>query len=182
MDYDIALPHFGSVILTHRWNGTVRGLDAFPRNDWPVVVVTFFAFRIMVGLGILMLALGLASLWLRLRGHLYDRRWFRWLAVAMGPAGFVAILAGWTTTETGRQPWVVYNLMRTSAAVSAISVEEVATSFAVISVIYLIVFGSGIRYLLAMMSRPPETGEPLPSPETSPTSRGLLALPMRKRG
>lgn len=163
MDDDLAVPHLGSVILTHEWNGSIQGLDAFPRADWPVVVATFFAFRIMVGLGLLMFSIGLASLWLRFRGRLYETRWFHLIVTYAGPAGFAAIVAGWTTTETGRQPWVVQGLLRTAAAVSPVTLPEVATSFAVILVIYTFVFGTGICYLLGMMSKPPEAGEPLPS-------------------
>jgi cytochrome bd ubiquinol oxidase subunit I len=167
MDDNIAVPHIGSLILTHEWNGTIQGLNAFPRNDWPVVVVTFFAFRIMVGLGMLMFATGLLSLWLRLRRQLYAARWFHWLATAMGPAGFIAIVAGWTTTETGRQPWTVTGLLRTADSVSPISLGEVATSFVVIFLIYSVVFGAGIRYLLGMMGKPPVPGE-APPPHDKP--------------
>jgi cytochrome bd ubiquinol oxidase subunit I len=163
MDDDVAIPHLGSVILTHKWNGAIRGLDAFPRDEWPVVVVTFFAFRIMVGLGLLMLAIGLASLWLRHRGKLYNARWFHQIAMYAGPAGFVAIIAGWTTTETGRQPWVVQGLLRTANSASPVTLPEIATSFVVILAVYGFVFGVGIHYLLAMMRQPPGSGEPLPT-------------------
>lgn len=176
MDDDIAVPHLGSVILTHEWDGAIRGLDAFPRADWPVVVVTFFAFRIMVGLGLLMFAIGLTSLWLRFRRRLYETGWFHRIAMFAGPAGFVAIVSGWTTTETGRQPWVVQGLLRTANAVSPVPLQEVAISFAVILVIYTLVFGSGIRYLLNMMSKTPETAEPPPSGDTLLRTYGKAVL------
>ena len=176
MDDDIAVPHLGSVILTHEWDGQIKGLDAFPRNNWPVVVVTFFAFRIMVGLGMAMFALGLLSLWLRLRRRLYDTDWFHRAALLMGPAGFIAIVAGWTTTETGRQPWVVQGLLRTADAVSPVTLPEVATSFAVIIVIYAFIFGTGVRYLLSMMSKPPEAGEAPPSGDAPLRSYGKAVL------
>jgi cytochrome d ubiquinol oxidase subunit I len=178
MDDSIAIPHVGSMILTHEWNGTVKGLNDFPRNDWPVVDVTFYTFRIMVGLGMLMALVGLLSLWLRLRGVLYDAAWFHRLAVAMGPAGFVAIVAGWTTTETGRQPWTVEGLLRTTDSVSPLTAHEVATSFIVIVVIYGIVFSSGIHYLLRMMAAAPEPGETPPQDDPSlrnPGRHGLIA-------
>jgi cytochrome d ubiquinol oxidase subunit I len=171
MKYNVAVPHLGSLILTHQWNGTIKGLNDFPRDDWPVVVVTFFAFRVMVGLGMLMLLTGLLSLWLRLRKSLYTTRWFLWLATAMAPAGFIAIVAGWTTTETGRQPWTVTGLLRTADSVSPISLGAVATSFVVIFLIYTIVFGAGIRYLLGMMAKPPMAGEP-PPPQDQPVRTG----------
>lgn len=176
MDYNIAVPHLGSVILTHEWNGQIQGLNAFPRNNWPVVIVTFFAFRIMVGLGMAMFALGLLSLWLRWRRRLYDTGWFHRAALLLGPAGFAAIVAGWTTTETGRQPWVVQGLLRTADAVSPVTLSEVATSFAVILVIYTLIFGIGIHYLLSMMSKPPEAGEPPPSGHAPLRSYGKAVL------
>ena len=116
--YAVEIPHLGSVILTHTWDGQFRGLADFPANDRPDSTVVFWTFRIMVGLAFLMLALGLWSLWLRLRGDLYDLRLFLRFALLMGPSGILAILAGWFTTEIGRQPWVVYGVMRTSDAVS----------------------------------------------------------------
>jgi len=176
MEYNIAIPHVGSFILTHEWNGAIKGLDAFPRDDWPVVVVTFFAFRIMVGLGMLMFATGLVSLWLRLRHQLYTARWFHWLATAMAPAGFIAILAGWTTTETGRQPWTVTGLLRTADSVSPITLSEVATSFVVILLIYTVVFGAGFRYLLGMMASPPGPGEAPPSTDQPMRTAGKNVL------
>jgi cytochrome d ubiquinol oxidase subunit I len=180
----LAIPHLGSLILTHQWDGTIKGLNDFPRNDWPVVVVTFFAFRIMVGLGMLMFATGLLSLWLRLRRRLYTARWFLWLATAMAPAGFIAIVAGWTTTETGRQPWTVTGLLRTADSVSPLSLGEVATSFVVIFLIYTVVFGAGIRYLLGMMAVPPMAGEPPPSADKPLRSAGrqVLAEPQLQAG
>jgi cytochrome d ubiquinol oxidase subunit I len=171
MQDNIAIPHVGSLILTHDWNGTIKGLNDFPRNDWPVVVVTFFAFRIMVGLGMAMFATGLLSLWLRARKQLFTTRWFLWLATAMAPAGFIAIVAGWTTTETGRQPWTVTGLLRTADSVSPLSLGEVATSFVVIFLIYTVVFGAGIRYLLGMMAKPPVPGE-TPPPRDVPVRTG----------
>jgi cytochrome d ubiquinol oxidase subunit I len=176
MDYDIAIPHLGSVILTHAWNGKIKGLNDFPRNDWPVVDVTFYAFRIMVGLGMMMFLVGLLSLGLRVRHKLYDAAWFHRLAVAMGPAGLIAIIAGWTTTETGRQPWTVQGLLRTAESVSPLTLHEIATSFIVIVVIYGIVFGSGIHYLLRMMATAPVPGEP-PHDDQPLRSHGLLAKP-----
>jgi cytochrome d ubiquinol oxidase subunit I len=180
MDYDIAIPHLGSLIITHAWNGTIKGLNSFPRNDWPVVDVTFFAFRIMVGLGMLMLLVGLLSIWLRLRGKLYDTPWFQRLSVLMGPAGFLAIIVGWTTTETGRQPWTVQGLLRTTDSVSPITLHEVESSFAVIVVVYLLVIGSGIRYLLKMWATAPEPGEAPPhddAPLRSHGRHGLISTP-----
>jgi cytochrome d ubiquinol oxidase subunit I len=175
MDYAIAIPHLGSVLLVHDWNGVIKGLNAFPRDEWPVVAVTFFAFRVMVGLGILMFLAGLLSLWLRWRGTLFAAAWFHGCVVVMSPAGFLAIIAGWTTTETGRQPWTVQGLLRTAESVSPVTWSEVATSFVAIIVIYLIVFGVGISYLLRMMATAPEPGETPPADDAPLRSHGLVA-------
>ena len=116
----------------------------------------------MVGLGMLMFLVGLVSLYLRWRRTLHDTTWFHWFVAVMSPAGFLAIIAGWTTTETGRQPWTVQGLLRTADSISPVTQPEVATSFAVIVVIYLIVFGTGIGYLLRMMATAPDPGEAPP--------------------
>jgi cytochrome d ubiquinol oxidase subunit I len=172
--YDVAIPHLGSLILTHSWNGVVKGLDAWPKDQWPVVSVEFFTFRIMVGLGFAMAGLGLLSLWLRYRRRLYETRWFHWLCTVMAPAGFIAIVMGWTTTETGRQPWTVYGMVTTAQSVSPITLPEVITSFAVIIVIYTLVFGSGILYVLKMMAKAPERDEPSLQGDAPLRSHGLV--------
>ena len=163
-EYMLALPHLGSLILTHAWNGRVQGLKAFPPADRPDAPVVFWAFRIMVGLGLLMAAVGLASLALRRGGRLFRARWLQWIVVAMAPSGFVALLAGWTVTEVGRQPFTVYGLMRTADSVSPIALPGIATSLAAFAVVYFIVYGSGFVYLLAMLRRPPVPAEPGPHP------------------
>ncbi len=172
--YDVAIPHLGSLILTHHWNGIVKGLDAWPKDQWPVVDVEFFSFRIMVALGFAMFGLGLLSLWLRYKRTLYETRWFHVLTMAMAPAGFIDIVMGWTTTETGRQPWTVYGLLTTAQSASPITLPEVITSFAVIIVIYTLVFGSGIIYVLKMMAKEPELNESFPSDEALLRSHGLV--------
>ncbi|WP_163479403.1 cytochrome ubiquinol oxidase subunit I, partial [Escherichia coli] len=87
-------------------------------EDRPNSTIIFWSFRVMVGLGVLMVTLSLIALWLRKRGKLYETSWFHKFAVVMGPAGYVAMLAGWITTEVGRQPWVVYGIMRTKDGLS----------------------------------------------------------------
>jgi cytochrome d ubiquinol oxidase subunit I len=116
--YEIAVPDLGSLILTHELNGTIHGLKDWPADQRPPVAIPFFAFRVMVGLGMIMLATALASLWLRARGRLFDADWFLRLCTLVSPLGFVAVLAGWVTTEVGRQPWTVYGLPRTADSVS----------------------------------------------------------------
>jgi cytochrome bd-type quinol oxidase subunit 2 len=106
------VPYLGSLILTHSLDGEIKGLKEFKPEDRPPVAIPFFAFRIMVGIGFLMLAVVAVSWWLRYRRRLFDSPWFLSLCTAMGPLGFVAVLAGWTTTEVGRQPWTVYGMLR----------------------------------------------------------------------
>src|SRR5256885_4518564 len=121
VDYAVEVPKLGSLILKHSLDAPLAGLDSVPRENWPPVPITFWSFRIMVGMGFLMLALGLFSLWTRWRGILYEMRLLHVFALAMGPAGFIAVLAGWITTETGRQPFTVYGLLRTPASPSPLA-------------------------------------------------------------
>lgn len=114
----------------------------------------------MVGIGVLMVAAGVWSLWLRLRTRLYDAPWFLRATVAMGPAGFIAVLAGWITTEVGRQPYTVQGLLRTADSVSAIAAPAVAASLLAFIFVYFLVFGAGTFYLLRLMARPPQLDEP----------------------
>lgn len=116
--YALEVPWLGSLILTHSLTKQIPALKSFPPADSPNSLIVFWSFRIMVGLGLLMIAQGALSLWLRYRKRLFVSRPFLWFALLMGPSGLVAILAGWFTTEIGRQPWVVYGVQRTRAAVS----------------------------------------------------------------
>ncbi len=173
----IAIPHLGALILTHQWNGTVRGLDSFPRKDWPPAPWIFWSFRLMVAIGFLMVGLGWWSLWARWRGRLFASPRLLTAALAMAPSGFLAVLAGWTTTEVGRQPFTVYGLLRTSASVSPIGLPGVATSLAAFAVVYFIVFGVGFRYVLRLMARPPTVGESGPESGVPIRSAGITPAP-----
>jgi cytochrome d ubiquinol oxidase subunit I len=156
----IEIPYLGSLILVHDPMGEVRGLKDFPPEDRPTnVPLVFWSFRIMVAMGLLMVALGVVSLWLRWRGRLTDTPWFLRFAVAMGPSGLIAVTFGWITTEAGRQPFTVYGLLRTADSVSPIAAPAVATSLAMFIVVYFVVFGAGIWYILKLMSKPPEPHE-----------------------
>ncbi|BAJ81632.1 MULTISPECIES: cytochrome ubiquinol oxidase subunit I [Acidiphilium] len=158
--YDVKIPDLGSLIITHKLHGVVQGLDAFPKSDWPVLIPTFWGFRVMVGLWSLMLLLALGALALRRGGRLYENAWFKRFAVAMGPAGFLTIIAGWVVTETGRQPWTVYGVLRTVQSASPLTLGEIVWSFGIIIVLYTLVFGVGIRYVLGLMAHEPTVGEP----------------------
>ncbi|MCA8928183.1 MAG: cytochrome ubiquinol oxidase subunit I [Alphaproteobacteria bacterium] len=158
--YEIALPYLGSLILKHDPFAPLPGLTDFPKADWPPVVIVFWSFRIMVALGFAMLAIGLWSAVARYRSRLYDSAWLHRAAVAMGPSGLVAVIAGWVTTEVGRQPFTVYGLLRTSESASPLAAPAVATSLIAFVVVYCCVFGLGIYYILRLMAKPPQRGEP----------------------
>lgn len=181
-DFAIELPRIGSLILTHTWDGQIKGLKDFPRADRPNARILFFTFRVMVGLGTAMIALALWGLWLRRGGALFARRGFLRAVLVMGPSGLIAILAGWYTTEIGRQPWVVYGLMRTSDAVSAHGAGSVALTLALFVVVYAFVFGIAIAYLFRLMRVGPVAFDGAHAPHGGPgqqhtPSRPLSAAP-----
>jgi cytochrome d ubiquinol oxidase subunit I len=157
--YALSVPRLGSLILTHTWSGEIRGLKEFAPKDRPDSTILFWSFRIMVGMGLLMLLLGVLGLVLRLRNKLYDMRWFLRFTLAMGPSGLIALLAGWITTEVGRQPWVVYGVLRTADAVSPLSSQQVGTSLLMFIIVYFLVFGTGIYYMLKLMAKGPDVGD-----------------------
>ncbi len=175
--YEVAIPNLASLILTHQWDGEVKGLTAWPEDERPPVAPVFWSFRVMVAIGVLMLAVGAISLWLRWRGRLYDTPWFLRLVQYCMPVGFVAILAGWFTTEIGRQPWVVYGLMRTGNAVSpAIGGVEVLVSLIAFVAAYAFIFGFGIYYLVKLVRKGPD---PAPGPDVSEgTPMRPLSMPV----
>ncbi len=174
----VEIPYLGSIILVHDPEGEVRGLKDFPPGDRPTnVPLVFFSFRIMVGLGLLMIALGLGSLWLRFRRRLYDTPWFLRAAIAMGPSGLLAVTFGWITTEAGRQPFTVYGLLRTADSVSPIAAPAVATSLVLFIVVYCVVFGAGIWYLLKLMAKPPEPHEAGPRVGERIRTAGITPAP-----
>lgn len=154
--YAIGIPNLGSLIMTHTLDGEVKGLKEFAPEDRPNSTVVFWSFRIMVGMGMLMILLAVMALFLRKGGKLYENKWLHRFAFAMGPSGFIALLAGWFTTEVGRQPWVVYGVMRTKDALSPVSAEQVGLTLIIFVVVYCIVFGIGIYYMLKLMHKGPQ--------------------------
>ena len=153
--YEVGIPGLSALILTHEWDGETPGLKDVPKEDRPPVAIVFWSFRIMVAIGMLMALVGAVSLYLRWRGTLYDARLFQRLALLMGPAGFIAVLAGWVTTEVGRQPYTVYGLLRTAESVAPIDAPAVAASLLAFIVVYFLLFGAGTLYILKMMNRAP---------------------------
>ncbi|HLZ02136.1 MAG TPA: cytochrome ubiquinol oxidase subunit I [Bradyrhizobium sp.] len=171
--YALEIPRMGSLILKHSPNAPMAGLDTVPREDWPPVPITFWSFRIMVGLGFLMFGLGLLSLWSRWRGTLFEWRPLHLFALLMGPAGFIAVLAGWITTETGRQPFTVYGLLRTADSASPLAAPAVGSSLVAFVIVYFAVFTAGVIYLLRLMAQPPHPGEAGPPREMPTRTAGI---------
>ncbi len=154
--FSLEVPYLGSLILTHSLDRQIPALKSFAPEDRPNSTIVFWSFRIMAGLGMLMIALGLWSLWLRKRGTLYECRPFLYLALFMGPSGLIAMLAGWITTEVGRQPWVVYGVMRTADAASHHSVQQLTFTLVMFVVVYFALFGTGIGYMMRLVRKGPQ--------------------------
>jgi cytochrome bd ubiquinol oxidase subunit I len=154
--FAITIPHGASLILTHSWNGLFPGLKSAPPEDRPPVAPPFFAFRIMVGIGLLMILAALTGVWLWWRGRLFDTRWFLWPAQHAWWGGFVAVISGWIVTETGRQPWVAHGVRRTADAVSPVAGPTVATTLVLFVLVYGIVFAMGIYYINWLIRRGPK--------------------------
>jgi cytochrome d ubiquinol oxidase subunit I len=153
--FAVEIPVLGSLILKHSLTEPIPALKDFPPEDRPNATIVFWTFRIMVGIGLLMIFTGLWSLWLRWRNRLYQSRAFLRLTLLMGPSGLIAILAGWFTTEIGRQPWVIYGLMRTRDAVSLHSATQMSISLVAFVVVYFFVFGVGLVYVLRLVRKGP---------------------------
>jgi cytochrome bd-type quinol oxidase subunit 1 len=162
--FELGIPRIASLYLRHDLSGTIAALDEFPAQDIPPVPAVFWAFRVMVGLGILMLGLGVTSLVLRYRKRLYEARWLQQWCVVMAPAGFAAMISGWVVTETGRQPFTVWGLLRTSDSVSQVSHQQVLSSTVLILSCYLAVFGIGFWVLLRILRKPVREDEAGPQP------------------
>ncbi|MCC7481317.1 MAG: cytochrome ubiquinol oxidase subunit I [Hyphomicrobiales bacterium] len=159
--YQIAIPKLGSLILTHHMDGEVKGLKAFPKDRRPPAEIVFWSFRLMVGIGFAMLGIGLWSLLRRLqKNRLYEDRMLHRAALLMAPSGFVAVLAGWITTEVGRQPYTVYGLLTTAESAAPIAAPAVATSLVAFIIVYFFVFGAGTFYILRLCGKSPDSVDP----------------------
>ena len=157
--FEIAIPKLASIYLTHDIDGEVKGLKEFPREDRPPVAIVYVAFRIMVGIGMLMLLTVYTGLFLWKKGRLFTSRWYLRLCTMVAPVGFIAVLAGWTTTEVGRQPWVIYGLMRTSQGVTpSLTTLDVAISLGAYMLSYLFIFGAGFVLLRRLVRIGPPVG------------------------
>ena len=180
--YPLQIPYASSLILKHDPYAPLAGLDTIPDDEEPPVGIVFWSFRIMVGLGFAMLALGLWGLFARWRGRLYDWPWLHRAAVILAPSGFIAVIAGWITTEVGRQPYVVFGLLRTADAVSPLDAPAVGASLVAFVVVYFTVFGVGTWYILRLMKNAPFAGEKgIKSTETGPSRAAGIPPGMGKQ-
>jgi cytochrome d ubiquinol oxidase subunit I len=157
--YTIEIPKLSSLILTHDLNGEVKGLKEWPKKERPPVAWVFLSFRIMVGMGILMASTGVIAAVLFFRKKLFDTQWFQFWCMALIPSGFIAVLAGWFVTEIGRQPYIAYEVMRTSESVSPVIGPHIALSLLAFIIIYIFVFGAGSYYILRLIGQGPDTTE-----------------------
>jgi len=183
VDYAVQIPRLSSLILKHDLDAPLAGLDTIPADQRPPVGIVFWAFRVMVGLGFAMLGLGLWSLAARYRQRLYDWRSLHRAAIVMGPSGFIAVIAGWITTETGRQPFTIYGLLRTAESVAPLAAPAVAASLLAFIVVYFTVFGAGTFYILKLMGRPPQPHETADPSDGKPVrAAGITPAPAIEGG
>ena len=172
-----AIPYAGSLILTHKLDGEVKGLKEAKPEDRPPVFVVFVTFRLMVGIGLLLFAVAMFALWQRWRKRLYTSRFLHRLAVACVPLGFVAVIAGWMTAEVGRQPWTVYGLLRTADSVSPVPAAAVATSLALFIVVYGFLGGAFLYFVDRLIKKGPDEAELPPHvPEAMHGARPALVV------
>jgi len=168
--FAISIPRGASLILTHDPNGLFPGLKSVPPDQRPPVIPVFFAFRVMIGIGFLMIAIGLFGAFLWWRGKLFETRWYLQIVQYGWWLGFVAVLCGWITTEVGRQPWIAYGILRTADAISPVSAASVLTTLVLFVVVYGIVFAMGIYYINRLIARGPQGHAIEPSTHGAPGS------------
>ena len=170
-DFEISIPNLASLIITHDPNGLFKGLKDFKPEDRPPIAPVFFSFRVMVGIGLAMIGIGLLGAFLWLRGQLFTARWFLTPVQHAWPLGFIAILAGWWVTETGRQPWIATGILRTADAISPVPAWAVLTTLILFVLIYTSVFSMGIYYINKLIEKGPSGAAVMPD-------RGMPNRPM----
>jgi cytochrome d ubiquinol oxidase subunit I len=160
--YEISIPYGASWFITHELEGLFQGLKDFPPEERPPVWGPFYGFRLMVGIGLAMIAVAFWGGLLWWRGRLEDSRFYLQLARLTWPLGFIAVLAGWTVTEVGRQPWLATGILRTADAASPVSAEAVAATLVLFVLVYGVVFTAGIVYINRLIRKGPTPHEPAP--------------------
>jgi len=179
--YALEVPKLGSFIASGTWDSREVGLESFPPEDRPPVIIPFLSFRIMVGMGLIMLALSWLGVLLRLLGRLETTRWFLWAALPCFPSGFVAVLAGWFTAEVGRQPWVIYGLLRTKDAVTpSLTSGDVVLSLIGYIVVYAVIYSFGLYYIYRLLRDGPADEEA--SPDTLTPAQPISVALQSNRG
>lgn len=177
LDYALGIPKLGSVVLKMDPNAPVEGLDTIADDEQPPVFIVFWAFRIMVGIGLAMIGTGLWSLWARRKQALFSDRWLHRAALLLSPSGIVAVIAGWIVTEVGRQPYTVYGFLRTADSVSPLDAPAVGTSLMAFVLVYFLVFGAGVFYILRLMSAlPPTKAKPIEPAEGPIRTSGITPV------
>jgi len=162
--FALEIPKLGSFIASGTWDSREVGLESFPREDRPPVVIPFFSFRIMVGMGLIMVAVSWVGVLLRMLGRLETTRWFLWVALLSFPSGFVAVLAGWFTAEVGRQPWVIYGLLRTKDAVTpSLVAGDVVLSLIGYIAVYAVIYSFGLYYIYRLLRDGPADDKASPN-------------------
>jgi cytochrome d ubiquinol oxidase subunit I len=164
--YEISIPRGSSLILTHKWDGLYPGLKDVKPEDRPPLLNVFFGFRIMLGIGFFMIAAALSGVWLLWRERLFETRWYLRIVAQCWWMGFVAVIAGWVVTESGRQPWIVQGVLRTADATSPVPGASIATTLALFVLVYGIIFGAGIYYINRLINRGPQ-GDTVDQPGTT---------------
>jgi cytochrome d ubiquinol oxidase subunit I len=164
---EISIPRGASLILTHKPDGLFPGLKDVPANDRPPVLSVFFAFRIMLAVGFFMIAAALYGAWLMWRGRLFATRWFLRVVAQTWWIGFVAVIAGWVVTESGRQPWIVHGIMRTAEGTSPVPGHVVLSTLVLFVLVYGFVFSMGIYYINRLIAKGP-VGRAVEAPSTLP--------------
>jgi cytochrome d ubiquinol oxidase subunit I len=175
-DYSVEVPLLGSIILTHSLNGEVKGLKEVPPSDRPPVLPVFFGFRIMLGCAMAMLAIAALGLILRRGDRLYRARWFQYICMAGTPLGFIATVAGWTVTEVGRQPYVVYGYLRTVKAASPLATGAVASSLVIAIILYNLLLLAFFFYAGRLVLKGPASHAPPPPIAQPAGAQGLVSV------
>lgn len=158
-EYEVKIPALASLILTHEFDGEVKGLKSFRQENQPPVAVVFFSFRIMVAIGMAMIATGVMAVIFYFKKRLFTTKWFLRWCMALTPSGFLAVLAGWFVTEVGRQPYTVYGVMRTSESLSPVAGVQIAISLTIFIIVYLMIFGAATYYILKLIKKGPNIGK-----------------------
>ncbi len=180
--FAISIPKGASLILTHRMNGLFPGLNSVPESQRPPVATVFFAFRIMLAIGFFMIGAALFGAFLWWRGTLFETRWYLWVMAQCWWIGFIAVIAGWVVTESGRQPWIVQGILRTADATSPVPGATIAGTLALFIIAYGVVFSFGIYYINRLIAQGPtgsateETGHFSANPISAAHEAGRIAV------